>query len=97
MVSKTLWYHGESKVVQAFCPGAVCKIDGTVPGSEEEATWQQGVAFIEYDDYGHNIDFVGINNGSAYYRGKHFLWEDYRNKLYELDYFKNLPKDLLED
>jgi hypothetical protein len=99
LVSKTLWYHGKPKVLQAFCPGAVCKIDKTVPGATDENTWQQGIAMIEYDDEGFNVDFIAINEGSAYYRGKHFLAEDYRPHLYKLEYFQGMveKESLLAD
>lgn len=99
LVSKTLWYHGEPKVVEAFSPGTVGKIDGSIPGSEGEPTWQQGVAFVEYDDEGYNADLIPIENGRAYYRGEYFVAEDYRPQLYELEYFKQQRelKDLLEN
>ena len=82
LVSKTIWFHGESRVVEGLCPGCVCKIDGTVPGSTKNQNWQQGVAFVEYDDLDYNVDFIPIQDGEAYYRGSYFTARDYTKQLY---------------
>ena len=90
LAAKTLWRNGESRTVTAFCPGCVCRIDGTVPGSKIDQNWQQGFAMVDYDDEGHHIEMVQIENGSAYFGGRYFEAKDYTKQLYELDYFKQL-------
>lgn len=69
-VSRRMKTHDGDLVYTAFCPGAVCHIDGRVPGSKSTDQWQQGLAVIEYTEHEENIIPIAIQDGRAIYNGK---------------------------
>lgn len=78
MVSRTIHLRDETKIIQAFSPGCLCKIDGTVPGSSARSQWQQGIAIIHFDvDSGNNtIISVPIRHGMAIHNGYMIKYRD---------------------
>jgi hypothetical protein len=68
--------------VSAVSPGCLCRIDGVVPGSNDETNWQQGFAIIEYNDEGFiPPQIVPIEDGKAHYNGKEYHAWDYYDDL----------------
>jgi len=82
-------YHTDrkGKVYGAFVVGALCRVDGVVPGYhtsvgvdnqpvEYYENWQQGVMVIkDYGDGIYQFDQVPIINGTIYYNGKTYSHE----------------------
>jgi hypothetical protein len=70
----------------AFSPGALCRVDGTVPsvngGTKLDGTretywenWQQGVAILDYSETDRNdfwLNVIAIDNGKALYKDKFY-------------------------
>jgi len=69
LVSRRIKTHAGDLVYSAFCPGAACKIDGSVPGSKSTDQWQQGIAIIEYTEDSENTIPIAIQDGHAIYNG----------------------------
>lgn len=69
LVSRTLFNRYGSKVISAFTPGCLCRIDGIVPSVNGRMNWQQGIGMLEVIDEQVIITPVMINNGKAYYGG----------------------------
>lgn len=81
MVSKTIHTRDGVEIINQFCPGCLCKIDGAVPG-DERPNWQQGIAAISYNDDRYvNIEPIPIQDGSALYRDLVISGEDYTQQL----------------
>ena len=78
LVSKTINLRDRRRVVHAFSPGCLCKIDGSVPGSSTEEQWQQGIGIVFYegDSDRHTIVPVPIKDGTAIYNGYMFGTRD---------------------
>jgi hypothetical protein len=75
--SKTIRSGNKTDVVSIMSPGCLCKIDGTVPGSDNINQWQQGIGIVRYNEYGDvSISPVGISNGVAMYREYRFTGYD---------------------
>ena len=73
--------NGKTNYIQAFSPGCLCKIDGTVPAKSKRPNWQQGFAIIHYNDEECFIDPVMIKDGKAFYQGKVYEGQDYTEQL----------------
>ena len=73
--------NGKTNYIQAFSPGCLCRIDGTVPGKSARPNWQQGFAVIHYNDEDCFIDPVMIKDGEAFYQGKKYQGQDYTDQL----------------
>ena len=73
--------NGKTNYIQAFSPGCLCKIDGTVPAKSKRPNWQQGFAIINYNDDECFIDPVMIKDGKAFYQGKVYEGQDYTEQL----------------
>jgi len=69
-VTRRMKSHNGDIIYTAFCPGCVCKIDGTVPGSKSDQQWQNGIAVIEYTEKEENIIPIAISDGKMIYNGK---------------------------
>jgi hypothetical protein len=80
MASKTL-VNGGTKTVTAFCPGCLCKTDGSVPGSNREVQWQQGLAVVYYTDEAYSIVPLQIENDTVLFDGIFFKAHDYMPEL----------------
>lgn len=72
LVSKVIRERNSFYNVYGFSPGALCKIDGSVPGAVSVPDWQQGFGIVTYDPDStyHNITPIIIENGKASFRGK---------------------------
>lgn len=82
LVSKTLHNGKGTRTIKQYCPGCVCKIDGTVPGKTARPNWQQGLGILNYDDKDYtNIERVPIENGKAFYRDEIITGKDYTKQL----------------
>jgi hypothetical protein len=72
---KNVWQDGMT-IHTAFCPGCACRIDGIVPGSNEETQWQQGLGVVEYVPDEPDVDPhfipVEIHEGRMIYDGQVF-------------------------
>lgn len=55
------------EVHRAICPGALCRMDGTVPGHVSAQDWSQGFAVVYHDTDGFNITPVEISEDRAIY------------------------------
>jgi len=81
-LTKTSWDGDEYRYIEAFSIGCLCKIDGTVPGSNLEANWQQGFAVMNYNENGdYRLEEYPIENGRAFYHGKTYEGIDYVDDL----------------
>jgi hypothetical protein len=81
MATKTIAGRRGPRLVQAYCPGCLCHVDGRVPGSSRRAQWQQGAVVIWYNDETCNITPIDIENGHAFFNGHVFEGEDYAREL----------------
>ena len=88
MASKTL-LNGETKTITAYCPGCMCKIDGSVPGSTRESQWQQGMAVVYYTDEQYTIVPLQVVNNTVLFQGKLFKGEDYLPDLKKASTWEN--------
>ena len=71
MASKNVESWSGNKVVRAVCSGCLCRLDGTVPGSNRHSQWQNGVAEIIHDnETAYAINPILIENGNAIYNGE---------------------------
>lgn len=60
-------YKGR-RIVTAACGGCLCKIDGTVPGSNKNVQWQNGITEIIHDtDKTYAINQMLIEDGATIY------------------------------
>jgi len=73
--------NGKTNYIQAFSPGCLCKIDGTVPAKTARPNWQQGFAILHYNDEDCFIDPVMIKDGKAFYQGRVYEGQDYTEQL----------------
>jgi len=73
-VSKTLYGKDGPVVIEGFCPGCLCRVDGIVPGTSASQNWQQGFAVIDYDDDHYAITPISID-GIAIWDGKVYTGE----------------------
>lgn len=81
MATKTIVERDRTRLIQAYCPGCLCHVDGRVPGSTRRAQWQQGAAVIWYDDESCSITPIDIENGRAFFNGHVFEGKDYTREL----------------
>ena len=89
MVSKTIHTRDGSEIINQFCPGCLCRIDGAVP-EDERPNWQQGIAVINYDDNRYlNIEPIPIQDGQALYRDEIYTGNDYVAALRKDTTFKD--------
>ena len=64
--------RGERRVIEALCPGGMCRVDAQVPGDREVNRWSQGVALADYHPDGrYTISVVPIEAGRVAWSG----WE----------------------
>lgn len=82
-VTRRLKTHDGDLIYTAFCPGCVCRIDGTVPGSKSDQQWQNGIAVIEYTETEENIVPIAISDGTMIYNGKRWTARDRENVISE--------------
>lgn len=81
MVSKTIHTRSGTEIINQFCPGCLCRIDGAVPG-DERPNWQQGIAVVSYDEKRYvNIEPIPIQDGQALYRDEIHGGSDYTDQL----------------
>ncbi len=89
MVSKTIHTREGTEIINQFCPGCLCRIDGAVPG-DDRPNWQQGIAVINYDDKRYvNIEPIPIQDGQAMYRDEIYTGADYTDTLRKATKFKD--------
>jgi len=75
---RTVKVPGGTKVIRAVCPGALCKMNGEVPGHTTAQDWSQGFALVYSDSKGDNIMPIEITNDRAVVAGQVF----YKNESY---------------
>jgi hypothetical protein len=85
LVSKTLFNSRGPRVISAFTPGCLCRIDGVVPAVKANMNWQQGIGIVTYDTLIHRqaIIPVSIVDGIALYGDHTFEGHDYLPSLIE--------------
>jgi hypothetical protein len=49
LASRTLQSRRGQRVIQAFSPGTISRIDGAVPAATPRVDWQQGLGLVEFD------------------------------------------------
>lgn len=69
---RTVKVEGGTGVIRAVCPGALCKMDGSVPGHTTAQDWSQGFALVYSDSKGDNIMPIEISDNRAMVAGKPF-------------------------
>jgi len=74
LVSQTLHTRHGQQVIEGFCPGCLCHVDGRVPASKGEQNWQQGMAIVDYEPRGTGkaIVPIAIENGTAIWNGQKY-------------------------
>jgi len=71
MASKNVESWAGNRVVRAVCGGCLCRLDGTVPGSNRHSQWQNGIVEIVHDnETAYAINPILIENGTAIYNGE---------------------------
>jgi len=80
LASRTLVDHNGPRTISAFCPGCLCKIDGTVPG-RGVPNWQNGLGVVDFDPTFVAITPVPIEQGVAMYNGSCYEGWDYVDRL----------------
>jgi len=77
-VSQTLHTRHGQRVIEGFCPGCLCHVDGRVPASKGELNWQQGLAVVDYEPVGTHkaIVPIAIEQGAALWNGRRFVGDD---------------------
>ena len=81
-IAKTVEGHDTKKTYSASSFGCMCRIDGTVPGSEHN-NWTNGLGMISYEK-GNGffaVNPVVIYEGRGIYNGKMYEGKNYRNQL----------------
>jgi hypothetical protein len=74
--SRTIKERNGLRVVSAFSPGCLCRVDFVVPGHGRNQQWQQGCAVVEWDGDDFAITPIVIQNGKAIYNGQVFRARD---------------------
>ena len=64
-----------------YCPGALCRIDGTVPGSSIRHNWRQGIGVVDWSGRNVNITHIPINGGRAIWDSRVYEARDRRDNL----------------
>jgi len=74
LVSQTLHTRQGQQVIEGFCPGCLCHVDGRVPASKGEQNWQQGIAIVDYEPRGTGkaITPIAIEEGVAIWNGQRY-------------------------
>ena len=80
---KTVRGKDTIKVYSAHATGALCKLDGTVPGSEKSCNWNNGIIEVDYENGNgaFNVKQIIIDDGCAMYDGKIYKGTNYLNDL----------------
>jgi hypothetical protein len=80
---RTAWHRDGPRVIEAFCPGCACHIDGRVPGTKAKQQWQQGILIVDYETKGeaYHWDPVPIENGRALWGGKLYTAQSHQKAL----------------
>lgn len=74
--SKTIRHGAKTDTITVMSPGCLCKIDGSVPGSDNINQWQQGIGVVRYNKYGDvSINPISISEGVAMYQDLRFIGE----------------------
>ena len=76
LVTKKVTVYNGIKITQSFCPGCVCKIDGTVPGSKRDCNWQNGIGIVYHGNVSPAIVPILITDGLAIVDGKMYRGEE---------------------
>lgn len=74
LVSQTLHTRHGQRIIQGFCPGCLCHVDGRVPASKGQLNWQQGLAIVDYEPHGvhKEITPIEIVDGVALWNGRRY-------------------------
>lgn len=72
--------HGKRELVVGS-PGCLCRVDGTVPGSDRP-DWQQGVGILSLvDGMDEHLDLIRIQDGRAVYGSRLLKGRDYTPEM----------------
>lgn len=64
-------------------PGCLCRVDGTVPGSDRP-DWQQGVGVLSLvDDMDEHLELIRIQDGKAFFGSQLLVGRDYAPEMVE--------------
>ncbi|KPJ89861.1 MAG: hypothetical protein AMJ53_15395 [Gammaproteobacteria bacterium SG8_11] len=72
LASKTIYDRYGAKIVSAFSPGCLCRIDGEVPGTKDRQNWQQGIGYIEIVNDVSIFHPISIVDGYCYFEGMQY-------------------------
>lgn len=67
--TKQVRTRDESRSARVVCPGCLCRIDGMVPGSGNQANWQQGAAMVYYNETDCRDQLIEIEDGTGVFNG----------------------------
>jgi len=68
---RTIHTRDRSRVLEAICPGALCKVDGTVPGHTGKQQWSQGFAVAHHNyDGNYDVETIDVRDGKAWLGGQ---------------------------
>jgi metallophosphoesterase superfamily enzyme len=77
MAVRPVFHKDGGRIVTAYCPGFLGRLDGSVPGQKNRQKWSQGIGIVTYTNDGYvNIEHVEINNGVGMFRGDVYEAED---------------------
>jgi hypothetical protein len=83
-MSKTIHERGQIRLITAFSPGCLCRLEaGVVPAARSRVNWQHGLGIVDYDESGiqHNIMPVQISNQCFVYNGEAFVGMNLEEKI----------------
>ena len=83
-MSKTIHERGQIRLITAFSPGCLCRLEtGVVPAARSRVNWQHGLGIVDYDESGiqHNIMPVQISNQCFVYNGEAFVGMNFEEKI----------------
>lgn len=80
--SRTVYDKNGARVITAYSPGFLGRLDGVVPGVKGRQRWSQGFAVVTHlPGFSANIQHVAITNGCAIFDGALVQGTDYSDQL----------------
>ncbi len=76
LVSRRARTRAGYRVVRSYCPGCLCRVDGTVPGSKPGDNWQQGIGLVEFTAERFSIHDLPVEDGGLVWDGRLFQARD---------------------
>jgi hypothetical protein len=84
--SRALYSRNGYRVITAYCPGFLGKMDGSVPGVKADQRWSQGIGIVHHSGSEEpSIEHLPISNGRMLFGGEVLLGQDYSDQLNKLN------------